>query len=39
MAGRALPTAQPHLLAGQGHLSLAFDTFDEIVEDLLDLAK
>jgi pimeloyl-ACP methyl ester carboxylesterase len=34
-----LPTAQPHLLAGQGHLSLAFDAFDEIVEDLLDLAK
>ena len=34
-----VPTAQPHLLAGQGHLSLAFDAFDEIVEDLLDLAK
>ena len=33
-----LPTAQPHLLAGQGHLSLAFDAFDEIVKDLLDLA-
>ena len=34
-----VPTARPHLLAGQGHLSLAFDAFDAIVEDLLDLAK
>ena len=34
-----LPTAQPHLLAGQGHLSLAVDAFDEIVGDLLDLAS
>ena len=34
-----LPTAQPHLLAGHGHLSLAVDAFDEIVEDLLDLAE
>jgi hypothetical protein len=34
-----MPTAQAHLLAGHGHLSLAYDAFDEIVEDLLDLAK
>ena len=30
-----VPAARPHLLAGHGHLSLAFDAFDEIVEDLL----
>ena len=34
-----VPTAHPRLLPGQGHLSLAYDAFDEIVEDLMDLAK
>ena len=34
-----VPAARPHLLTGQGHLSLAVAAFDEIVGDLLDLAS
>lgn len=33
-----LPTARPHLLPGQGHLSLGLDRMTEIVADLVGLA-
>jgi pimeloyl-ACP methyl ester carboxylesterase len=33
-----VPAARTHLVAGQGHLSLAVDSFDEIVTDLLSCA-
>jgi len=33
-----IPTAHPHLLASQGHLSLGVDSFGLIVDDLLAMA-
>jgi hypothetical protein len=33
-----LPTAVPHLLPGEGHLSVGLDRLDEIVGDLVAIA-
>ncbi len=34
-----MPKARPHLLEDHGHLSVAVSSYDEVLDDMLDLAK
>ena len=34
-----MPTARPHLLADEGHISLCVGAFDHILDDLLALSR